>query len=207
MLRFSMRISQPVENLGKVLYCIYLFILNWRIIALRIALVSAKHQHESALGLPMSPPICIYNRVLSQIMSSYSYLVFSLFVYNVDVCAINKCFVNQQFLLFLFCNYFWLEDRLCCSLSLYVIFIINYLNHIVYKVNMFIITNSDNTNVYSGKWRFHSFLSHSLEVNMYPFCFLCLCNIYVNYTCNWIYIHIYIPLSVFWFKKDLTVYF
>ena len=31
--------------------------------------------------------------------------------------------------------------------------------------------------------------------------------IYINYTCNWIYIHIYIPLNVFWFKKDLTVYF
>lgn len=72
---------------------------------------------------------------------------------------------------------FWLEDRLH-FLSLYVIFIVNYLNHIIYKVNMFIIPNSDNTNVYSGKWRFHSFLSQSLEVNMDPFCFLCLCNIY-----------------------------
>lgn len=72
---------------------------------------------------------------------------------------------------------------------------------------MFIIVNKlYNTNVYSGKWRFHSFLSQSLEVNMDPFVFYAYV-IYINYTCNWIYIDIYIPLSVFWFKKDLLYIF
>ena len=44
-------------NRAQWFFFLTLFIFNWRIIALHfIVLVSTKHQHESVIGLPMSPP-------------------------------------------------------------------------------------------------------------------------------------------------------
>ena len=47
--------QRPSGSLQLFFFLIYLFF-YWRIIALSIALVSTEHRHESAIGLPMSPP-------------------------------------------------------------------------------------------------------------------------------------------------------
>lgn len=67
----------------------------------------------------------------------------------------------------LFFVIFWLDDRLCSSLC-HAIFIINHLKTHLHTKLMFVITNSDNTNVYSRKWRSHSppasyFLQNSIS--------------------------------------------